>query len=97
VVFAFGLLHGLGFAGVLTEFGLSPAHFASGLIGFNIGVEFGQLAVVAACYALFGAWFSERSWYRARVTMPMSLAIARSRYGGLPSAPGWWPDQKYLM
>lgn len=76
VVFGFGLLHGLGFAGVLTEFGLSPAHFASGLIGFNIGVEFGQLAVVAACYALFGAWFSEKSWYRARVTMPMSLAIA---------------------
>ncbi|WP_382264069.1 HupE/UreJ family protein [Hoeflea alexandrii] len=76
VVFGFGLLHGLGFAGVLTEFGLSPAHFASGLIGFNIGVEVGQLAVVAACYALFGAWFSDKSWYRARVTMPMSLAIA---------------------
>ena len=76
VVFGFGLLHGLGFAGVLTEIGLSPAHFASGLIAFNIGVEFGQLAVVAACYAIFGAWFSDRSWYRARVTMPMSLAIA---------------------
>lgn len=76
VVFGFGLLHGLGFAGVLTEIGLSPAHFASGLIAFNIGVEAGQLAVVAACYALFGAWFSDRSWYRTRVTMPMSLAIA---------------------
>ena len=76
VVFGFGLLHGLGFAGVLTEIGLSPAHFASGLIAFNIGVEAGQLAVVAACYALFGAWFSDKSWYRARVTMPMSLAIA---------------------
>lgn len=76
VVFAFGLLHGLGFAGVLTEFGLSPAHFASGLVGFNVGVEVGQLAVVAACYALFGAWFSDKSWYRSRVTMPMSLAIA---------------------
>lgn len=76
VVFGFGLLHGLGFAGVLTEIGLSPAHFVSGLIGFNVGVEVGQLAVVAACYALFGAWFSDKSWYRARVTMPMSLAIA---------------------
>lgn len=76
VVFGFGLLHGLGFAGVLTEFGLSPTHFVSGLIGFNVGVEVGQLAVVAACYALFGAWFSDRSWYRARVTIPMSLAIA---------------------
>ncbi|WP_340161633.1 HupE/UreJ family protein [uncultured Hoeflea sp.] len=76
VVFGFGLLHGLGFAGVLTEFGLSPTHFVSGLIGFNVGVEVGQLAVVAACYALFGAWFSDKSWYRARVTVPMSLAIA---------------------
>lgn len=76
VVFGFGLLHGLGFAGVLTEIGLSPAHFASGLIGFNVGVEAGQLAVVAACYALFGAWFSDKPWYRKRVTMPMSLAIA---------------------
>jgi len=75
VVFGFGLLHGLGFAGVLTEFGLTPTHFVSGLIGFNVGVEAGQLAVVAACYALFGAWFSDKSWYRARVTMPMSLAI----------------------
>lgn len=82
VVFGFGLLHGLGFAGVLTEFGLSPAHFVSGLIGFNVGVEAGQLAVVAACYALFGAWFSDRSWYRARVTTPMSLAI-----GGMAL---WW-------
>lgn len=76
VVFGFGLLHGLGFAGVLTEFGLSPAHFVSGLIGFNIGVEFGQLAVVALCYAAFGAWFADKTWYRSRLTTPMSLAIA---------------------
>jgi len=76
VVFGFGLLHGLGFAGVLTEIGLSPAHFVSGLIAFNVGVEAGQLAVVAACYALIGAWFSDRAWYRAGITMPLSLAIA---------------------
>ncbi|AKH99934.1 HupE / UreJ protein [Hoeflea sp. IMCC20628] len=82
VVFGFGLLHGLGFAGVLTEIGLSPAHFASGLIAFNVGVEAGQLAVVAGCYALFGAWFSDKPWYRTRVTMPMSLAIA--------AIAAWW-------
>lgn len=76
VVFGFGLLHGLGFAGVLTEIGLSPAHFVSGLIAFNIGVELGQLAVVAACYAAFGAWFSDKPWYRTRVTAPISLIIA---------------------
>ncbi|WP_412049408.1 HupE/UreJ family protein [Hoeflea sp. Naph1] len=76
VVFGFGLLHGLGFAGVLTEIGLSPGHFVAGLVAFNIGVEIGQLAVVAVCYAAFGAWFSDKPWYRTRVTMPMSLAIA---------------------
>jgi hypothetical protein len=82
VVFGFGLLHGLGFAGVLTEIGLSPAHFVSGLVAFNVGVEAGQLAVVAGCYALFGAWFSDKPWYRTRVTMPMSLAIA--------AIAAWW-------
>ncbi len=82
LVFAFGLLHGLGFAGVLNEIGLSPAHFASGLVGFNIGVEAGQLAVVAGCFALFGAWFADRPWYRTRITIPLSLAIA--------AIAAWW-------
>lgn len=89
VVFGFGLLHGLGFAGVLTEIGLSPAHFLSGLIAFNVGVEAGQLAVVAACYALFGAWFSDKSWYRARVTMPMSLIIAAVAVWWFAERVGW--------
>lgn len=89
VVFGFGLLHGLGFAGVLTEIGLSPAHFVSGLIAFNVGVEAGQLAVVAACYALFGAWFSDKSWYRARVTMPMSLIIAAVAVWWFVERIGW--------
>lgn len=46
VIFGFGLLHGLGFASVLGEFGLAPGRFVAGLIGFNIGVEVGQLAVI---------------------------------------------------
>jgi len=43
---AFGLLHGLGFAGALAELGLPPEHRAGALFGFNLGVEAGQLAVV---------------------------------------------------
>lgn len=43
IVFVFGLLHGLGFADALSDMGLSDDHFVSGLIGFNIGVEIGQL------------------------------------------------------
>ena len=76
IVFGFGLLHGLGFAGVLNEIGLSPAHFVSGLIAFNIGVEAGQLAVIAACALAFGFWFSGRTRYRAGLVRPLSVAIA---------------------
>ncbi|MEO0400857.1 MAG: HupE/UreJ family protein [Pseudomonadota bacterium] len=47
VVFGFGLLHGLGFASVLGDFGLPEAQFIPALIGFNVGVEVGQLAVIA--------------------------------------------------
>ncbi|MFK7835674.1 MAG: HupE/UreJ family protein [Sulfitobacter sp.] len=47
VVFGFGLLHGLGFASVLGDFGLPEGQFIPALIGFNVGVELGQLAVIA--------------------------------------------------
>ncbi|KJZ20163.1 membrane protein [Loktanella sp. S4079] len=50
VVFGFGLLHGLGFASVLAEFGLPDHAFIPALIGFNIGVEVGQLAVIAVMF-----------------------------------------------
>lgn len=76
VVFGFGLLHGLGFAGVLTEFGLTPAHFVSGLIGFNLGVELGQLAVIAGCFLTVGVWFRSDEQFRRYVSIPGSAAIA---------------------
>jgi len=50
IIFGFGLLHGLGFASVLAEFGLPQGSFLPALIGFNIGVEIGQLAVIAVAY-----------------------------------------------
>ncbi len=50
VVFAFGLLHGLGFASVLAEFGLPENAFVPALIGFNVGVEVGQIAVIAVVF-----------------------------------------------
>jgi len=74
IVFAFGLLHGLGFAGALATLGLPDGAFVSALVGFNVGVEFGQLAVVAAAFAAVG-WWRERPWYRRRVVVPASLAI----------------------
>lgn len=50
VIFGFGLLHGLGFASVLGEFGLPEGTFVPALIGFNVGVEVGQLAVIAVMF-----------------------------------------------
>ncbi len=76
VVFCFGLLHGLGFAGVLEEIGLSSTHFVTGLIAFNVGVELGQLAVVGLCFLAVGLWFQSKSWYRSGITVPASLVIA---------------------
>jgi hydrogenase/urease accessory protein HupE len=76
VVFGFGLLHGLGFAGVLTEIGLPRDEFVTGLIAFNVGVEGGQLAVIALAFAAVGYWFRNKPWYRMRVVLPASALIA---------------------
>lgn len=76
VVFAFGLLHGLGFAGALREIGLPRSEFLTALLGFNVGVELGQLAVISIAFVLVGHWFGEREWYRRRVVLPASAGIA---------------------
>jgi hydrogenase/urease accessory protein HupE len=76
IVFGFGLLHGMGFAGVLTEIGLPQDEFLNALISFNIGVELGQLTVISAAYLIVGHWFRNRPWYRQAVIIPGSAAIA---------------------
>ena len=76
VVFAFGLLHGMGFAGVLTELGLPRNEFVTALVAFNVGVELGQLSVIALAFLAVGAWFRQRDWYRRRIVIPVSLLIA---------------------
>jgi len=52
IAFAFGLLHGLGFAGALAEIGLPPNAIPLALLFFNVGVEIGQLLFIAAVLAL---------------------------------------------
>jgi hydrogenase/urease accessory protein HupE len=76
MVFGFGLLHGLGFAGVLRELGLPPSAFVPALFGFNVGVELGQLTVIGAAFLMVGVWFRDRTWYRSRVVLPASVMIA---------------------
>ena len=76
LVFSFGLVHGMGFAGVLGKLGLPRSQFPAALFSFNAGVELGQLAVLLAAFLLFRLPFRGDSRYRQRVVVPASLAIA---------------------
>lgn len=76
IVFAFGLLHGMGFAGVLKDLGLPRSQFLTALVTFNIGVEAGQLAVIAVAFLTIAYWHRAKSWYRPRFVVPASAAIA---------------------
>jgi hypothetical protein len=75
MAFIFGLIHGFGFATVLADLGLPPGALALALVGFNLGVEVGQLAIVALflpiAFALRHTWF-----YRRIVLLGGSIAIA---------------------
>jgi hypothetical protein len=75
VVFVFGLIHGLGFASVLSDLDLPGSTLVAGLVGFNLGVEGGQLAVIAAAF-LATAWLREPARYRRWIVIPGSAAIA---------------------
>lgn len=89
VVFGFGLLHGLGFASVLSDVGLPEGRFVVSLIGFNIGVELGQLAVIAVAFVAFALPFGVKPWYRARIAIPASVAIA--------GVGAWWTFERVFL
>jgi HupE / UreJ protein len=75
VAFVFGLVHGLGFANVLTELGLPKRLLAVALVSFNLGVEAGQLAIV--CAILPVAYLLRSSWIYPRLILGAgSLSIA---------------------
>ena len=74
VAFCFGLVHGFGFASVLTDLGLPKGVLAVALVCFNLGVEVGQIAIVAAFLPL--AYLLRRTWlYRSLVLVGGSSAI----------------------
>lgn len=87
IVFVFGLVHGMGFAGVLRNFGFPEGGFWPALIGFNVGVELGQISVIALAFCLTFFW-RKKPWYFKRVVVPVSLAISAA---GL-----YWAIQRIL-
>jgi hydrogenase/urease accessory protein HupE len=88
VAFAFGLLHGFGFASGLSTLGLARAEVAQGLVWFNVGVELGQLAFVALLLAL------ARSFRVLELRWPLWLARAPGYAVGACGA--FWTIQRVL-
>ena len=76
IVFAFGLVHGMGFAGALAEIGLPENNLLSSIIGFNVGVELGQFAVIIIAHLILVNRIRGKQWYRQRFLIPASAFIA---------------------
>jgi hydrogenase/urease accessory protein HupE len=85
VAFAFGLLHGFGFAGALVELGLPQGDVPLALLAFNIGVEVGQLAFIAV---LLGAVYV----VRRLVTIPRQATVTAAYAIGIVAA--FWCAQR---
>jgi hypothetical protein len=88
VVLVFGLIHGLGFASALSDLDLPKSSLAVGLLGFNVGVEGGQLAVIALAFAAT-AWLREPARYRRWIVIPGSALIAAMGV--------WWTVQRVFF
>jgi hypothetical protein len=71
--FVFGLIHGFGFASVLADLGLPRGAFALSLFGFNVGVEIGQMAIVAVFLPV--AFLLRRTWFYRQLLTKGSLLI----------------------
>jgi hypothetical protein len=76
IVFLFGLIHGLGFAGALSDLGLPTKHYLLSLVMFNLGVELGQLTIIGLFWLLIARWAARKPWYRQRIVIPLSVGIA---------------------
>jgi len=77
-VFPFGLIHGFGFVGALREIGLTRAQVPAALVGFNAGVEVGQLAALALPVVLAAR---RAPWFARRGVPLLSIAIAAAGLG----------------
>ena len=89
MIFLFGLVHGMGFAGALSLLGLPRQAFAESLVSFNIGVELGQISIILIMYFVVAKIFSKKTWYRSRIVIPASLMIA--------SVAAYWTIQRAFL
>jgi hypothetical protein len=85
MAFVFGLIHGFGFASVLADLGLPKEALVLALVGFNSGVEVGQMAIVAA-FVPVAFWLRATRFYRSGVLLFGSVLVALIA--------GWWFVQR---
>ena len=76
IVFMFGLVHGMGFAAALNEIGLPRNQFFTSILSFNVGVEIGQIMVIAGMFLLIIIPFGKKPYYKKFIAYPLSGAIA---------------------
>jgi len=76
LVFAFGLVHGMGFAEALRDLDLPRSEVIPALVSFNSGIELAQLTIIAVAFVAVAAWHRDKAWYRPRFVVPGSAAIA---------------------
>lgn len=88
IVFLFGLVHGMGFAGALVQMGLPKQAYFTSLVMFNVGVELGQLTVILTAWFLVARWFRDTSVYRKWVVIPVSGLIALTAL--------WWTVERII-
>lgn len=89
VVFLFGLVHGMGFAGALGRMGLPQDAYLLSLVMFNLGVELGQLTIILLAYFSLAKWFGNKPYYRKAFVIPLSIIIA--------TVAGFWTVQRILF
>ena len=89
IVFAFGLFHGFGFASVLSEIGIPSSYVVPSLLGFNVGVELGQVAIVVVIFPLL--YLVRQHFTYTRLLLPASAAglIVVSLY--------WFTERAFLI
>lgn len=75
LVFMFGLIHGMGFASALNEIGLPRNQFFLSIFSFNVGVELGQVSIIALMFGLIIIPLGKVKDYRKRVVFPLSILI----------------------
>jgi hypothetical protein len=88
VAFSFGLLHGFGFAGALSEVGMPAQAVPLALLFFNVGVEIGQLSFIAAVFAI--GWLIRAAAVRAPAWWPRAAAY------GIGSVAAFWVVERTL-